>query len=56
MIKNKQSLKNKPIDENLRFLINLLNNTKNEIKKVNQYLQGLNHNKKIIQEIIDKIK
>lgn len=56
MGKNKKSLKNNPINENLKFLITIKNNTVNEIKKINAYLGNLNHNKKIIEQLIEKVK
>jgi len=56
MGKNKNSLKNNPVDENIKFLVGILNNTRNEIKKTNQYLGNLNHNRKIIEQLIEIVK
>ena len=55
---NKNANKNKPItiSENKKFLINTYNNNKVEIKKVREYLNSLNHNQKIIKQLINEVK
>ncbi|KKL90522.1 hypothetical protein LCGC14_1903800 [marine sediment metagenome] len=53
---NKNKLIIEDISENKKFLINIYNNNKVEIKKVKQYLNNLNHNQKIIKEIINEVK
>lgn len=53
--KSENQAKNGPkLSENKQFLVNLYNNTKLEIKKVNSYLANLNHNLKIIKNLIKK--
>ncbi len=57
-IENNKFNKNKPvtISENKEFLTNTYNNNKVEIKKVKEYLNSLNHNQKIIKQIINEVK
>jgi len=43
------------ISENKQFLLELYNNSKNEIKKVNAYLNQLHHNQKIIKQLINEV-
>ena len=56
---NKQTLtqerkaKKVPISEEKAFLTQLYNNTRIEITKVNGYLNGLNHNLKIIKKLLE---
>ena len=56
---NKQQLKQErkaKISEETTFLRNLFNNTRTEITKVNGYLNGLNHNLKIIKKLMEELK
>jgi len=54
---NKKAIAKKPeISEEKEFLLSLFENNKLEIKKVNKYLHHLNHNNKIIKQIIEKVK
>ena len=52
-----QERKNKkvPISEEKAFLTQLYNNTRIEITKVNGYLNGLNHNLKIIKKLLEEV-
>ena len=44
------------ISEEKEYLIKLYNTNKDEIKKVNHYLQLLNHNIKIIKRLLENVK
>lgn len=53
---NKSVEKAPEISERKKFLINLYNNYKAELKKVNQYLTSLNHNLKIVKILLKEEK
>ena len=58
VIKNSrnQAKKGEKLSENKQFLVNLYDNTKLEIKKVNSYLANLNHRLRIIKELFKEVK
>jgi septin family protein len=51
-----KSAKKPEISEEKEYLIRLYNNTKAEIKKVNQYLSALNHDIKTIKKLLEDVK